>query len=127
MLVLLLQLFNAATGAVGAGINVGIVLTIVVLTVIGFVIGIFAAKAKENPMDRLRAAEDTLREKTKAAAKQAAKRPEIQILRGRDVAEDDFSMPSTDRRRRRREQLETLYRAGFYTREEYLAERAKLN
>ena len=108
------------------GVAMGALFALVMMVIIGVGFGLFAAKMKQSPIERVRGAEDTIREKTKAAAQQAAKRPEIRFLRGSNVEEDDFAMPSSDRSKRRREQLETLYRAGLYTREEYAAERAKL-
>ena len=97
LIVTLLELFEAAFDAAGAGIAVNIVVTVVVLTLIGLGIGLVGAKMKQSPIERVRGAEDTIREKTKAAAQQAAKRPEIRFLRGSDVEEDDFAMPSSDR------------------------------
>jgi len=122
----LFQLLRAVIGFGPGGIGNSIIMVLLFLLLIGLSIGLFAAKMKQSPIERVRGAEDTIREKTKAAAQQAAKRPEIRFLRGGDVEEDDFAMPSSDRCKRRREQLETLYRAGLYTREEYAAERAKL-
>ena len=123
---LIFELLGSVIGFSNVGVAMGALFALVMMVIIGVGFGLVGAKLKQSPIERVRGAEDTIREKTKAAAQQAAKRPEIRFLRGSDVEEDDFAMPSSDRCKRRREQLETLYRAGLYTREEYAAERAKL-
>lgn len=123
---LILKLLGSVIGFSNVGVAMSALFALVMMVIIGVGFGLVGAKLKQSPIERVRGAEDTIREKTKAAAQQAAKRPEIRFLRGSDVEEDDFAMPSSDRCKRRREQLETLYRAGLYTREEYAAERAKL-
>ncbi|MBQ5800034.1 MAG: hypothetical protein IIW18_04945 [Oscillospiraceae bacterium] len=123
---LIFELLGSVIGFSNVGVAMGALFALVMMVIIGVGFGLVGAKLKQSPIERVRGAEDTIREKTKAAAQQAAKRPEIRFLRGGDVEEDDFAMPSSDRCKRRREQLETLYRAGLYTREEYAAERAKL-
>ena len=93
----LFQLLRAVIGFGSGGIGNSIIMVLLFLLLIGLGIGLFAAKMKQSPIERVRGAEDTIRKKTKAAAQQAAKRPEIRFLRGGDVEEDDFAMPSSDR------------------------------